>query len=96
MFLKKKIIPDSFNNEIRQAINTISYNPKNIILAGSFIRKSFRDSSDIDICEKFGNNDEQVASALQDIIKKILHNKDYILLDINVELTQFIKIHLII
>ena len=82
MFLKKKIIPDSFNNEIRQAINTISYNPKNIILAGSFIRKSFRDSSDIDICEKFGSNDEQVANALQDIIKKILHNKEYILLDI--------------
>ena len=82
MFLKKKIIPDSFNNEIIQAVNTISYNPKNIIFAGSFVRKSFRDSSDIDICENFGKNDEQVASALQDIIKKVLHNKDYILLDI--------------
>jgi len=82
MFLKKKIIPDSFNKEVINAINTITYNPKNIIFSGSYVRKSFRDSSDIDICENFGKNDEQVASALQDIIKKILHNKEYILLDI--------------
>ena len=82
MFLKKKIIPDSFNKEVINAINTITYNPKNIIFSGSYVRKSFRDSSDIDICENFGKNDEQVASALQDIIKKVLHNKDYILLDI--------------
>ena len=82
MFLKKKIIPDSFNKEVINAINTITYNPKNIIFSGSYVRKSFRDSSDIDICENFGKNDEQVASALQDIIKKVLHNKEYILLDI--------------
>jgi hypothetical protein len=82
LFKKKKIIPDSFNDEINNAIKTICYDPKNIIFAGSFAKKAFRDASDIDICEKFGSNDKKVSSALQTIVKKILKNPNYIILDI--------------
>jgi predicted nucleotidyltransferase len=81
---KKKIMPESFNEDILRAISAITYDEKNIVLAGSFIRKSMRDSSDIDISEKFDSRytDEDVAHALQIIIKKILKHPEYILLDI--------------
>lgn len=81
---KEKIIPESFNEDILRAINAITYDEKNIILAGSFIRKSMRDSSDIDINEKFDSRytDKDIAHALQIIIKKILKHPEYILLDI--------------
>jgi hypothetical protein len=81
---KKKVIPESFNDDILRAISAITYNEKNIILAGSFIRKSMRDSSDIDINEKFDNRytDKDIAKALQTIIKKILKHPEYIILDI--------------
>lgn len=82
MNLKKKLIPQSFNNEINEAIKTISYNPKNIIFAGSFVKKIFRDAGDIDISEKFGSNDKQVEKALKEIVIKILKNPNYIILDI--------------
>jgi hypothetical protein len=81
-YLKKKVIPNSFNDEIIDAINTITYKKNNIIFAGSFVRKSFRDSADIDICESFNDNDSNTARALQDIIYKIINNDKYILLDI--------------
>jgi len=81
---KKKIIPESFNEDILRAISAITYNEKNIIFAGSFIRKSMRDSSDIDINEKFDNRytDKDVAHALQMIVKKILKHPEYMILDI--------------
>jgi len=81
-YLKKKIIPDSFNDEIKKAIKAITYNKKNIIFAGSFVRKSFRDASDIDICENFGEDDKETARGLQHIIKNILKHPEYIILDI--------------
>ena len=89
-FLKKKIIPNSFNSEIIKAVKTITYNEKNIIFAGSFIRKSFRDSSDIDLAETF-DTDKQTLKGLQEIIKKILANKEYILLDIKSGLNPYFK-----
>lgn len=79
---KKKLIPQSFNDEINEAIKTISYNTKNIIFAGSFVKKIFRDAGDIDISENFGSNDKQVEKALKDIVLKILKNPNYIILDI--------------
>jgi predicted nucleotidyltransferase len=79
---KKKLIPDSLNNEITNGINAITYNINNVVFAGSFIRKSMRDSSDIDIAEDFKNaSDKTCASHIQDIIKKLLKT-DYIILDI--------------
>jgi hypothetical protein len=87
--LKKKLIPDSFNNEILEAVDTITYNQKQITFAGSFVRKSLRHSADIDIAEDFGKASSKVlAHALQMIIHKIdVHNKKYpdnkyILLDV--------------
>ena len=87
--LKKKLIPDSFNQEIRDAVDVITYNQKNITFAGSFVRKSLRYSADIDIAEDFGKvSGKVIAGALQSIMKKILKHNDknpnnpYYLLDV--------------
>lgn len=80
--LKKKVIPQSFNKDILKAIDAITYNKKNIIFAGSFIRKSMRDNADIDISEDFKGSFIHTAKALQKIVSKILKNPEYIILDI--------------
>jgi hypothetical protein len=81
-YSKKKLIPESFNDEINEAITAITYNPKNIIFGGSFTKKNFRDASDIDLSERFGDDDKQVAKALKEIVMKILKKPEYIILDI--------------
>jgi len=87
--LKKKLIPDSFNQEILDAVDVITYDQKQISFAGSFVRKSLRHSADIDIAEDFGKASSKLLShALQTIIHKIdVHNKKnpdnkYVLLDV--------------
>jgi hypothetical protein len=87
--LNKKIVPGSFNKEILNAVDVITYDKKNITFAGSFVRKSLRYSADIDIAEDFGKvSGEHLAKALQAIMNKILnHNKyhpdnKYYLLDV--------------
>jgi hypothetical protein len=87
--LKKKLIPDSFNKEILDAVDVITYNKKNITFAGSFVRKSLRYSADIDIAEDFGKvKSSVIAGALQNIMHKILKHNDsnpenpYYLLDV--------------
>jgi hypothetical protein len=79
---KPKLIPESFNNELIDAINAISYDTKNVKYAGSFVRKSNRDASDIDLSEDFKNDtDKTISKRIQLIIKKLLKT-NYIILDI--------------
>jgi hypothetical protein len=78
---KKKLIPDSFNDELLEAVKLITFNPKNVTFAGSFIRKSLSYSADIDISEQFPKSatKQDIAAALQHIVKQVLNSKNYIL-----------------
>lgn len=80
---KKKLIPDSFNEELLKAVKTICYDEKNITFAGSFIFKSLFYSADVDVSEQFPArmSSQSIAKALQKVVKKIL-NSDYYILDI--------------
>ena len=79
--LKQKLIPDSFNKEIKEAVNLITYNQKNVVYAGSFIRRSIRDASDIDMSETF-KSVADVVKGFQSIIKKLKENNIVVILDI--------------
>lgn len=78
---KKKLIPDSFNDEILKAVQLITYDESQITFAGSFIRKSMTYSADIDISETFPKRctSEHIADALKTIVRKILVSDNYIL-----------------
>lgn len=79
----KKILP-SYDNNISKAIETISYDLNNITIAGTSKLKSMIYSSDIDLFETFNRNysSEDVAQALQSIVRKIEKTPKFYIMDI--------------
>ena len=76
--LKEKFIPNSFNDEIKEAVSLCTHNPKNVIYAGSFVRRSIRDASDIDMSETFKNVPD-IVKGFQTIVQKLTRSNTIIL-----------------
>jgi predicted nucleotidyltransferase len=76
--LKEKLLPDSLNKEITDKLSLITYNANNVTFSGSFVRRSIRDASDIDLSEEFANV-KQLVTGFKSIVKKLVKSKTLIL-----------------
>ena len=91
--LNKKL-ESSFSNSLEQAINAITFDKNNVIVAGTGAFKSFRYASDIDMCEYFNKSysKNDIAKALQTVVKQVLKAGIYYIADIKAGINEKLNI----
>ena len=89
-FNELKKIKSSYDNDVSKAISLITYDLNNVTIAGTSKLKSMIYSSDVDLFEVFNRNysSEDIAKALQHIIKKIEKEPKFYIMDIKAGINE--------
>jgi len=83
-FVSEKKIPESQDKDLSDAIEAITYSAETRQIAGSASLKAFKYSSDVDLFEYFNSkySAEDIAKALQQIVRQIAKAEIYYITDI--------------